>query len=774
MTRWAEPEPIVVPRTLREAVGGHPLVAETLVRRGRKTPEAALAFLDPDAYEPTAPESLPGMAVAADRVLLAVRRGERICVWGDFDVDGQTATTVLVSTLRDLGADVIYHIPVRATESHGIKLPWLREELDKGVQLLITCDTGIDAAPAVAYARERGVDVVITDHHELPATLPEAHAIVNPHLVDEDHPLSALPGVGVAYKLAEAVYARLGKADGPESLLDLVALGIVADVAVQTGDTRYLLQRGLRTLRATPRLGLQELMKVANVNPEEMTEEDIGYALAPRLNALGRLADANLIVDFLTTEDLTQARIVASQLEALNSRRKQMCEQIYAAAERRIERDRALVEAPVLVMADPEWHPGVIGIVANRLAERYRRPAVLLSAPDGELARGSARSIPGCHITEAIATQETLLESFGGHAMAAGVALDPASIEAFRRGLARAVEAQLEVAEVEPVIQVHGYVTLGELSLPLVMDLRRLAPFGPGNPPLVLVARNVAVAGQRVLGRAGHHLRVTVEDEEHVTRNVVWWNWRGAPLPETRFDLAFTLGINEYRGEVSAQIVWEDGKPMAEEAPAVVAVAERAVEILDYRTHTQPEIEVRRARERGESLAVWSEGQDHRRVAGETRLRLPSAQTLVIWSTPPGPEALRIALRRVEPECVMVVGTDSELDDPQTFIGYLIGLVKHALRQAEGRVSVPELAAATGHREITVRKGLALLEARGAIRVESEGALALRLIQPGLPDPERERRATAELREALGETVAYRRLFGKADLARVLSGYGAG
>ncbi len=270
-------------------------MAQTLVRRGVTTPAAAVAFLDPDAYMPAPPDALPGMPRAVSRLWRAVRGGEPICVWGDFDVDGQTATALLVGTLADLGAHVTYHVPVRENESHGVNLPNLKRVIAEGARLILTCDTGIAAHEAVSYARSQGVDVIVTDHHSLPAVLPDAAAVVNPKLLPGDHPLADLPGVGVAYKVAEALYERARRTNEAARGLDLVALGIVADVAIQRRDTRYLLQRGLAALRATSgaqRLGLRALMETAELDPAWLSEEHIGFVLGPRLNAAGRLADA--------------------------------------------------------------------------------------------------------------------------------------------------------------------------------------------------------------------------------------------------------------------------------------------------------------------------------------------------------------------------------------------------------------------------------------------------------------------------------------------------
>ena len=327
MKTWIEPEPVAVSKDLGAAIGGHPLVGEVLVRRGFSTPKAVEMFLDPDRYQPASPFDLAGMPAAVERVERAIQRGERICVWGDFDVDGQTATTVLVSALKGIGAEVSYHIPVRASESHGLNLPVLKSVIQDGADMVLTCDTGIAAHAEVDYANSQGVDVVISDHHDPPSELPNAYALVNPKLLPDDPgrgalSMAALPGVGVAYQLAKALYEHAGRAHEMEGCLDLVALGIVADLATLVDDTRYLLQRGLQVLRGTDRLGLQAMLSYAEIDPAHLTEEHIAFGLAPRLNALGRLSDANTAVEFLTTDDLGRARILAAQLEKLNARRK--------------------------------------------------------------------------------------------------------------------------------------------------------------------------------------------------------------------------------------------------------------------------------------------------------------------------------------------------------------------------------------------------------------------------------------------------------------------
>ncbi len=538
---WIEPSPVQVSESLREAVGGHPLVADTLARRGLTTVEAARAFLDPDQYRPAPPTDLPGAVEAAERLERAIRRGELICVWGDFDVDGLTSTATLLSTLQDLGAAVRYHIPTRQEGGHGVHLPALRRLIGEGVQLVLTCDTGVTAHEPVAYAQAQGVDVVITDHHDLPPDLPAAYAVVNPKMLPADHPLRELPGVGVAYKLAELLYERASRAAEVEQYLDLLALGIVADVATLAGDVRYLLQRGLERLRRAERLGLRVMMESADVRPDWLTEEHIGFELAPRLNALGRLADANVGVEFLSTADLARARMLAAELEGLNAQRKLLCDQVTQAAESQLERDATLLEQAALVLSHPSWPAGVVGIVAGRLAERYHKPTILIATPDGELGRGSARSVEGCDIHAAIAAQGEMLERFGGHPMAAGLSIQSERIPQFRRALSRTVRQMCADLGRRPALHIDGYLPLSDLSLDLVAQIERLAPFGPGNPPLTLASRGVTLTSHTAVGRSGEHLRLTVENAEGTSQTVLWWQGAGRGLPEGRFDLAYIV-----------------------------------------------------------------------------------------------------------------------------------------------------------------------------------------------------------------------------------------
>lgn len=792
MRRWIEPAPIQVPSALRAAVGGHPIVAEALVRRGITDPQQARAFLDPDLYIPSSPLELPGMGRAVARLGRAIRSGQAICVWGDFDVDGQTSTALLVSVLRDLGAQVTYHVPLREPEGHGVNLPVLEQIIDQGSQLILTCDTGIGAIEAVAYARTRGVDFVITDHHDLPEQLPDAAAVVNPKLLAPGkdlpgfrslgglsrargpHALLDLPGVGIAYKLGEALYDWAGRGEEAAKHADLAALGIIADLALLRGDTRHLAQCGLAALRSCKRIGVQALFESSELDPTNLTEEHVAFGLAPRLNAAGRLADAGPCVELLTTSDRIAARIIAADLEALNARRKFLTDLVMQEAEAQIRQDGSLLDAAALVLASPFWPAGIIGIVASRLVERYGRPVALISTAEGGPGRGSARSVEGVDISAAIAACRDLLLGFGGHPMAAGVTIEPDRVGAFRLALSRQVAQQLEGRPEPEGLAIDSMLPLGELSLQLVDDLAWLGPFGAGNPALTLCALRLEVKASRAVGRQEEHRVLTVADESGFERQVVWWNGGSEAAPQGLFDLAYVARASTYRGERSVQVELLAARP-SPGAP-VIEVAPLAIDILDYRQEKDALVmldEVLAGGAQGGAVAVFGEGLLPDRVPGKNRLALAPADTIVFWTTPSSPAEVRTVLGAAQPERAVLFAVDPGLDRPDTFLQRLAGVVKHVLNARGGRVMLSELAAAMAQREAFVLLGLKWLAAQGNVIFadRGDGLLELRWGDGQLaPEPER-RLLEARLKAALQEAEAFRAYFKTADKDALLRGY---
>jgi single-stranded-DNA-specific exonuclease len=771
MRTWIEPQELEIPAELKEAARDHHLVARRLLQCGFTTKGEALAFLDPFSSRPSPPAELPGLSKAAGRLEEAVRNGEVICVWGDFDVDGQTATTLLVSTLQQIGAKVFHHIPVRAEESHGVNLPNLERAIKKGANLVLTCDTGIAAHDAADYAKKAGVDFIVTDHHDLPESLPGAYAIVNPKLLPEGHPLYSLPGVGTAYKLAEELYHRQGSPRSSEKHLDLVALGIVADLAFLHGETRRLLQLGLDALRRTERLGLQIMLETAGVEQTFLTEEHIGFILGPRLNALGRLDNANAIVEFLTTKDIGRARFLASHLEALNARRKLLTDQVFQAARSQLETEPSLLDNYVILLSHPAWPAGVIGIVASRLVERYNRPVILLSSPQGEAARGSARSIPGININTAIARQADLLEGFGGHPMAAGLSIQADRIPEFRHRLSKTIAEMVDSTQIGNDLTIDAFITLPEINLDLAEDISRLAPFGPGNPSLTFACRDLVIKNRASLGRSGEHLAITVEDPEGHTHRLVWWQGAGWELPEGRFDLAFNLRATSYSGTREVQMEWVDARPGA--APVFGEPERPQVSVHDYRRRPQPVALLKKSIKEKEAV-VWCEGEAGAKLAeagipSRDRRNLTPCRRLIIWTSPPGPDELKDALASSAPDEVVLFAIDPETAQPQNFITRLSGLLKYAVLEKGGQICLAELAAATAHREGSIHLGLSYLEENGHITTKeiSPGCFTAAY---GSSVPDHPKNSLGALKALLKETAAYRSYYARADYEQLLRG----
>ena len=767
---WSEPVSIDVPDPLRSAVGGHPLVADILARRGLTDPDAALGFLDPARYAPAPPAALPDLDRAAQLLYDAILRRRRLLVWGDFDVDGQTATALLLSMLRDLGADVASYVPQRLVESHGIKVDVLDRLVgERPVDVLLTCDTGVAEHEAIGHAKSLGLTVLVTDHHDLPESLPEADAVVNPKRLPAGHALRDLPGVGVAFKLAQHIYYLAGEDKDSvrlRQLLDLVALGVVADVARQVSDTRYLLQLGLEELRRPRRLGLRALMDMAKLDPANLTAEHIGFAIGPRLNAIGRLGDASLAVELLTTGDVTRARIIASQIEGLNNQRRALTEQVYAAAQEQIAKEPSLLDETVLVLSSPHWHAGVIGPVASRLAEKYARPAVLLVVSADGRARGSARAVPGVDISAALASARERLISFGGHPGAAGFVMEFDDVSIFRRELSRAVAATWDRATAPAGTTIDAIASLKDLTLELAQQIERLGPFGEGNPPATLAVRDVVIAGVRAFGRRSEHREVTLENGQGLARKVTWWRGADEDVPQGRLDVAVTIKGTDYRGAQALSIEWVDAR-VIEVAPIEIALA--AIEVVDWRGLPD-------AAQRVDGLAstndviVWADGEPPSIVTARRRYDLAPAKALVIWRAPAGPKEQESALAHVSPKTVYLCDAGDTDDRLESFVRRLAGLLKHDLNRREGSVDVTRLAAAAGQRAATVRAGIEWLAAKGQIAIVEGDGDAWR-IAPGSGAASQDLdEIRLQLAGLLTETAAYRAYYRRADAQKLIEG----
>jgi single-stranded-DNA-specific exonuclease len=563
-SRWevAVDPPADAIRRLADALRVPPTLARLLVQRGYDSVEVAKGFLRPSLHALSDPMELPDMAAAVEGVAAAVRGGVPILVHGDYDVDGQCGTALLTRLLREAGAVVVPFLPNRMRDGYDLGPAGLGAARAAGAGLIVTCDCGTTAREPVAAARAAGIRVVITDHH-LPGDLPAADAVVNPRRGDPDAPWADLCGAGVAFKLAQALVPALGLPDHlPLHLLDLVAVATVADVVPLTGENRVLARFGLRKLQETRWPGLRALIEVAGLQGRPIRAGHVAFALGPRLNAAGRIGDAMDGLALLLADDPADALARARRLETQNAQRQELDQRILQEAVGSVEREVRLDEDFGLVLASDTWHPGVIGIVASRVVERYARPAILV-AFDGDTGRGSGRSIPGFDLHAAIAACAPHLVRFGGHPMAAGITVAREALDGFRAAFNREARARLAPDDLVPRRRIDAVVRLSDLNLDLERLLRHLEPCGAGNPTPVFGVTGAVVREARPVG--ANHLRLLLQDENGRIPAIgfdwadrvdpAWWR---APV-----DVAFQLQQNEWRGDVSLQARIVEVRPSA-------------------------------------------------------------------------------------------------------------------------------------------------------------------------------------------------------------------
>jgi single-stranded-DNA-specific exonuclease len=537
---------------LASSLGVSELTAGVLVRRGYDDPAAARAFLAGE-LPPHDPFLLGNMAVACERIRAAIADGRRICVHGDYDVDGISATALAVHLLRALGADVDWHLPSRFDEGYGVSAATLARLADEGCGLVLTVDCGITAVQEVADARARGLEVIVTDHHRPGDALPDCPIVATR---PSDYPFPELCGTGVVYKLGQALFGV--DSDIPKRHLDLVALATIADVVPLVDENRTMAIAGLRALARTQKPGLQALMKVAGVDPAAIDAGAVGFRLGPRINAAGRLGHPRAALHLLLTDDAEEARLLADQLEELNHERQAVEGRIVREAIAQVEQwPEADKRRRAYVVAGEDWHEGVIGIVASRLVERFNRPVVLIAGGEGDW-KGSGRSIASFDLHAGLGACADLLERWGGHRAAAGLSIKPENIPAFAERFAAHAAGLLEEEDLRTVTRVDGIVPRGtRLTLDLCAELAQLAPFGLGNPEVTLLAPGCELGDLATVGD-GKHLRFRVRRDGADAGSAIAFGI-GSRLDvyrqEGRWDVAFRLSENRWNGTVSPQLV---------------------------------------------------------------------------------------------------------------------------------------------------------------------------------------------------------------------------
>ena len=544
---------------LSQELGLSPVTARLLCIRGLGAPDDARRFLSPridDLYDPF---RLAGMSIAVDRILSAIASRDRIAIHGDYDVDGVTSTVILRRALELLGADVVHFIPERFRDGYGLQAASIDRLQQDAVRLIISVDCGIRAGDAATRARELGIDLIITDHHEPGAELPHALAVINPKRHDCTYPDKNLAGVGVALKLVQALCTCTGHANWLPAFVKVAAIGTLADVVPLTGENRIIAKLGLGMLSKGPhKVGLRALLDVCGLTGREIDSYHIGFVVAPRVNAAGRMSTPDIAARLLLAADETmgeEARALAEQLDAENLRRQQEEADIVSEARKIVETDLDVGSRTVLVVAGESWHRGVIGIVASKLVDAFHRPAIVIST-DGDLAHGSCRSIPSFNMLAALESCAEVMSKFGGHKQAAGLTLDTSRIRELRARVNDFADACLTPDDLRPRLWIDGSLTFRSINEQVVSELSTLAPFGAGNPcPIFRTSRVEIVDGPRRL--KDRHLKMAFKQDGRILRGIAWRaSERESFVAEHRaaIDLAFSLENDMYNGERYLQL----------------------------------------------------------------------------------------------------------------------------------------------------------------------------------------------------------------------------
>ena len=555
--RWSiEPDHSQEELQLAAELKVSPIVAKLLINRGLGDPHKARQFLAADMESLLSPWDLKGMREAVACVTKTMEEGGSIVVYGDYDVDGITATSIVYRFLKRCGASVSYYIPERQSEGYGLNLEALEGLIAKGTDLVITVDCGISSYDIVEAVRDR-LALVITDHHEAPSLIPRAVAVVDHKQPNCQYPDKNLAGVGVAYKLCQAIWQeRTGEVYQAD--LDIVALGTVADVVPLVGENRILVKAGLSKMQVQPNRGIEALIDVAGLKDRKITAGHIGFTLAPRLNAAGRVAHATRAVELLTTPSQEEAYEIAEELQETNLERQTLERDIHEMARQDVLKQGSDADY-VVVVGGQDWHPGVIGIVASRLVEEFYKPTLVISIKDG-IGKGSCRSIDNCNMYEALQSAEDLLIQFGGHQAAAGFSIKEDKIPALRDRLTQYCKEHLLETDYLPIVDIDSQVAIDDIDVPLIEEIETLEPYGMANPTPVLALEEATISDLFLMGQQKKHAKVLLEREDS-TIDAIAWNrpdLHASFFPGDRVKVAFTVQKNEWNGHVSPQLMIQD------------------------------------------------------------------------------------------------------------------------------------------------------------------------------------------------------------------------
>jgi len=714
-----------IPEWLYEEVNNDNILAKILYNRGINSRDEVKKFLDNKNYKPTLPNDFPNMQEGVKKIVDAIDKDEKIMVYGDYDVDGITSTTILVTFLQQLGAKVDYHIPDRFEEGYGMNKEIIKN-IKGDIDLILSCDCGISNYEEVRLAKELGIDVIITDHHDLPDDLPPADIILTPKFFNKEHRAYSLPGAGMAYYLVKGIINFINNNSNYKNIynseikrnqfLDLLALAIIADVVPLKEENRYLLKKGLKFLKETERKSLNKLFELSGINKKLINEEDIAFRIAPILNAAGRMENADIAVEMFLARDEKEIEKLANKLIKINSRRKEIQQKIIEEAEEMIK-DQFSNKDSAIILYQPHWHEGLLGIAAGRLAENYNLPALLMTLKeDGKTITGSARSIEEIHINNKLKKVNKYLIKYGGHAGAAGFSLQRDQYTIFKKKLSSLLEDELSKISREESIKVDAKINLNEIDIESYYSLRKLAPFGEENPKPLFITKNCQFIKSRSFSN-NKHKRLVVE-QNNVKKNAIWW-WAGEKKAPEKLNLIYNIDLNRFRGKENIQLTVKniiDAKESGQSNNKYDYL--NSLRILDYRNWKERE-HIEDKLSKIENAVYYQEGSNssyYKPVID--RYGIGENNKLVLISFPPSLSILNDLIYNNEPSEIILAFNKKDLKEKEGFIKRLTAILKYILKEKNGKLKINEIAVLTGELEITVEVALKYLKASGYLNLE--------------------------------------------------------
>jgi len=738
-----------------KAVTGSGIIASLLINRGITCPDRAKEFLDPDSIEISPPHIFEDMQKAVDKINDSIEKQERIVVFGDFDADGVTSASLLYKTLKYLGANVDYYIPDRIEEGHGLNRAGICKLISQEkAKLIITTDCGISNLAEIKLAKSLGTEVIITDHHEPPEEVPDAYAIINPKMLDKDPTgLKYLAGVGVAYKLAQALLEANGKKEFEEELLHLVAIGTVGDVVPLLGENRALVHQGLELISRKKPPAIAKILETAGYKPDKQINSGmVAFGIVPRINAIGRLSGANPAVELLTTDDEAQVNHLAEELDRNNKERQQICEETFKRAEDKIFTEIDLDRHKALILADRDWHPGIVGIVASKLVEKYYRPVLMLSIDEAAReGRCSARSVDSLNLYDTLTNFSEYFIHFGGHSLAAGFAfsLDKISFEGLRSLIMNYINNVLEFEDLSPELKLDMDIEPADLTIDFIQELDRLAPFGESNPYPVFAIPNLTLRSCTPLGQKKNHLKIMLSDDRNNVMEAVWWQKKELDIEVAeRVDVAFVPSVNNYMDRQRIQLVIKDIRRASERNSKKIDVEKCKlpeipidpieIEPIDY-TKTETNINwvdhrqetgfkkdfLEYLNSRGDKVSIFAESQRAKEILENVsslkplavnRMNVKAAECMVFLDLPADDMSFMNVIKQADPVEIHMFGLVNGYE-PVELIKKISGMLKYAHNEKDGVINVERAASVLAVSSELYLACVELLDSAGVVEI---------------------------------------------------------